>query len=353
MNFTNSDVFSPGLNQVHDITTIPMLLACGMFVVLLCAILVQSRNKEGMRERLVSRTNVLPLPLHNDDDNDDNNDDNGFKNKPAIRLFAICGQSVEQQNGVLNIHLRDRFLEVSLVGDWAIFAGTPQEKIGLIQEDMYGPRQRCFFEGYTHYEEFKYGDVTFTLYNLEGRTIYALKEHHSRKSIHNCVEVLWSLIALKSVNLESWTSVHALMYDSSQCVRTSRILCLENTHYEEHIKENTDTFREGPPLQQCQTNKARLEAASYWKTNGCDIEKLFREATERVALEVTDSSFSTMMDIFTNVSQCYHIGCVDKQTVESNLVQKWGAGYNYGDLCDLLPDEFTMDGNRQGGASDA
>lgn len=342
MNFTSNDVFALGLNQAHDNTTTHTLLACGLFVFLLCATLVQSHNKgvildTGIRELLDPSSKDLPLY------DDDNNDDNGFKNKPAIRLFAICGQSVKQQNGALNIHLRDRFLEVSSVGDWAIFAGTPQEK-------------KVFFEGYSHYKEFNQGDATFTLYNLEGRTICVLKEHHSRKSIHNCVEVLWSLIALESVKLNSWTSVHGLMYDSSQCVRTSRILCLKNEHYEDYIKENTDIFcvkGDRTPLQQCQTNKARLEAASYWKTNGCDIEKLFREATERVALEVTDSSFSTMMDIFTNVSQCYHIGCVDKQSVESDLVKKWGAGYNYGDLCDLLPDKFTMDGDRQGGASDS
>tara|TARA_B100001248_G_scaffold186956_1_gene142750 strand:- start:1369 stop:2376 length:1008 start_codon:yes stop_codon:yes gene_type:complete len=335
MNFTSNNEFSLDLNEVYGITTTHTLVACGLFVILLCATLVQSRDKgmildTGLRERL--DTIAKGLPLHNDD--------NEFKNKLMSRLFAICGQSVRQQNGALNIHLRQKFLDVSSPGDNAIFAGTPQEK-------------NVFFEGYTHYEEFNYGDVTFTLYNLEGRIVYTLKEHHSRKSIHNCVEVLWSLIALKSVKHVSWTSVHGLMYDNSQCVRTSRILCLENEHYEEYIKENTDSFREGPPLQQCQTNKARLEAASYWKTNGCDIEKLFREVTESVSLVMTDSSFSTMLDIFTNVSQCYHIGCVDKQIVETNLVQKWGAGYNYGDLCDLLPEDFTMDGDRQKGASDS
>ena len=68
---------------------------------------------------------------------------------------------------------------------------------------------------------------------------------------------------------------------------------------------------------------------------------------------MTDSCFLTMIEIFNNVSQCYHIGSVDKQAVENNLVWKWGAGYNYGDLCDLLPNEFTMDGNRQKGSSDS
>ena len=83
--------------------------------------------------------------------------------------------------------------------------------------------------------------------------------------------------------------------------------------------------------------------ALYWKTEGCDIKKLFRKTTQSVNLDMTVSSFSTMMRIFTNVSQCFDIGCTDKQSKEKELLWDHGAGYNCGDLCALLPDKFTME----------
>ena len=305
---------------MSDLSTFQIFLECALVLLVVFTSFALSRKKQAISDD--------ELPLR----------DSASKNKWGVRLFAICGQSVSQQNGALNVHLREYFLKVSSPKDYAIFAGTPQEK-------------NVFFDGYKPYREFKCGDVTLTLYNLHGRTVCTLKEHHSRKSIHNCVEVLWSLIILESLCMTAWTSVHAVMYDSSQCVRTGRILSLENAHYGKLIKENTAQFREGAPSQQCEENKRRL--SSYWTKNGCDIKALLKEVTESVSLLMTESCFYTMIEIFTNVSQCKHIGCSDKQNVEINLVWKWGAGYNYGDLCDLLPDEFTMDGARQRGSSDS
>jgi hypothetical protein len=330
MNSTHTVLTSMGLNGMLSDTTIfvPMLV-CAMFALLVCAMFVYSRNKkkDDSKEPL--------LPMHNDEG--DTLTEKAIP-KTSPRLFAICGQDVAQRDGALNVELRDKFLEVSSTGDYAIFAGTPPEKA-------------VFLKGRTRLlHDWRFWSVPFTLYDLEGRIICVLNKHHSRRSIHNCVEVLWCLIGLESINLSSWTSVHGLMYDKSQCTRTSNIIW-GGANYEDYIKNNTDKFREGPPLQQCLTNKIRLQA--YWTKNGIDFEKLFIERSIEKNVVVTSSAMNTMKAIFTNVSECYHIGCADKQEVEKNLQFKWGAGFNYGDLCDLLLEEFTMDGDRQAGASNA
>lgn len=319
--------------DLQEYATVISILIFSIFLMLFCYLLIEFTFNKKVTFKVWNSSFVersLPLLRYHSEES----------KKPKCRLIAICGQSVSQKNGELNIHLRKKFLEVSSKGDYAIFAGTPQEK-------------DVFFEGYKPFENFKCGDVTLNLYNLDERTICCLKEHHSRKSIHNCVEVLWSIIALKSIKEISWTSVHGLMYDRSQCVRTSRILCLENEHYENYIQENTKIFQRGAPFQQCQENKERLRTNDFWTQKGCDTHNLFKKATQTVSIIMTDSCFLTMIEIFSNVSQCYHIGSLDKQAVENNLVWKWGAGYNYGDLCDLLPNDFTMDGNRQKGSSDS
>lgn len=311
------------------------ILFCFFFM---CILLIKNKYKKDILHNNIQSifkrkysNKVYPLLYYN-------TEEENIQKLP--RLFAICGQSVIQENGELNLHLRNKFLEVSNKGDYGIFAGTPEEK-------------NIFLKGYNAFKVFKIGDVTFNLYNLESRTICCLREHHSRKSIHNCVEVLYSLIGLKSINISKFSNIHVVMYDKSQCIRTSRIISLQNNHYEEYIKNNTEMFSNGDPLEQCKNNKERLRKAYFWYNYGSDVKKLFKFTTDNVSLIFDDSCFHNMIEIFSNNSNCYHIGSLKKETIEKTLVWKWGAGYNYEDLCDLLPDDFKMDGKRQTGSSDS
>ena len=81
--------------------------------------------------------------------------------------------------------------------------------------------------------------------------------------------------------------------------------------------------------------------------------RLLNERSYEHGLVVSDMAFRSMLSAFRNVDKCFEIGSSDKALIEQSLIYKWGARYNYGDICDLLPMQFKMDGNRKNAASNA
>jgi hypothetical protein len=253
------------------------------------------------------------------------------------KMFVICGQDVRQQGGELNTELLSRFIEVSAPGDWAIFTGTPLEK-------------DVFLNGLTISKRFRVGKVSLCLYACSDRTICALDEHHSQKSIHNCVEALWAFSILETFGFSNWTAIHGLMYDKSQGERTKLILGEDQSGYKAFI-EQAEHISTDLPLKQCLDNMLLLN--DYWTTDGPDFMRLLKERSDEHGLAVSDMAFRSMLSVFRNVDKCFHIGSSAKVLVEQSLIYKYGAGYNYADICDLLPMLFEMDGNRKNGASNA
>tara|TARA_B110001454_G_scaffold215403_1_gene236799 strand:- start:132 stop:1040 length:909 start_codon:yes stop_codon:yes gene_type:complete len=267
------------------------------------------------------------------------------KTLPCVAV--ICGQDVAQEGGKLNTELRNQFLKESSVGDWAIFAGTPKEKT-------------VFLEGLEVYQNFQCGKVSYGLYMLEGRHICVLENYQSQQSVHNCVEALWAFQGLETEDhIFAPSSVYGLMYDKSQCIRTTRFLGKNEGECTDYIKQYPHLFRQNPVIKPDGTRQAPPE--EQYESN---VENMGEDANKSISQIITERSvehdivpssnaWNCTLEAFTNFDTCVHIGSAEKAKVEKYLYSHHGAGVNGAEKLAMTAKVFTMDGVRMNAASNA
>jgi len=319
-------------------------------------------------------------------------------------LYAICGQDVKQvantaedlpEGPLLNVMLREKFLETAADGDWGIFAGTPYEKAAFEGKHVEVTRDattgkhvdgtQIVISGKTDFPqpwktlEVKHhasGAVKLNVYKLPlfgkpGKAYVAILEtHHSKQTIHNAIETVWALTMLRHHDLvsDSWRSIAPLVLDKSQIDRFAHIVATEQRDYKKiimmklleqegvteefQVKDNKGAYMLSPAIVQMdEARKILRDEHAMTADNQPMIDHLFTLRTdEYLGAGVMESSkgargafslaYQWTMSAYRNTqNNAVHIGSRAKAVGEEGALKKYGAGYNMQDLLALLDNE--------------
>lgn len=318
-------------------------------------------------------------------------------------LYAICGQDVKQvantaedlpEGPLLNVMLREKFLETAADGDWGIFAGTPYEKAAFEGKHVEVTRDattgkhvdgtQIVISGKTDFPqpwktlEVKHhasGAVKLNVYKLPlfgkpGKAYVAILEtHHSKQTIHNAIETVWALTMLRHqfVVPARWTSIAPLVLDKSQIDRFSHIVATEQRNYKnlimtklraqegvtsEFLVKNKGVYEYSPAIAQIDEARQILrDENAMTADNQPMIDHLFTLRTLEYlgdgVMETSDFTsgaytlaYQWTMSAYRNTQRnAVDIGSPGKARGEEGALNKFGAGYNMQDLLALLDNE--------------